>query len=228
MNLETCPLLSELSWLSHGFYGRDSGMTNKTIGLHTFDRYNDVLFLPQNHGDNIAFPDQNLPETGADASINLKGSIALAIKTADCVPLLLACTKTKMIAAVHAGWPGALNCIAQKTVKMMQDHGADPAHIIGAIGPCIHDVTYPVGAELRDRFIAENNANGDFFKPFEDRFCLDVPGIVAKQLRDVGVNQVWQSPTNTFTSAAHFSYRNRDKDPASDTGRNVSIIARIN
>jgi YfiH family protein len=160
----------------------------------------------------------------ADASITDKSGTALAIKTADCVPLLLVCTKTKMIAAVHAGWQGALNRIAAKTVKKMIDKGAKPSRIVAALGPSLHQESFQIQEDVRDKFRDAQPETIGFFKTFGDRWLLDMSGIVAHQLAQEGVTKIGHSPTNTYTSPNHYSFRRRHDDPANETGRNVSVI----
>lgn len=226
MIIEKSPLLSQFDWVEHGFLGRDNAVTNTTIGMVTdapFTRF-PVFYLPQCHSDIIVSPD-DADIKSADASITTQAGIALAVKTADCIPLLLLCPKTKMIAAVHAGWQGALNMIAEKTVMRMADMGAKPSRMVAAFGPNIHERSFQVQDDVRDKFRAAQPDTIGFFKPFRDRWLMDVAGIVAHQLSRAGVRNMWHSPTNTFTSDKHHSFRKRDDDPSNETARNVSFIA---
>ncbi len=202
--------------------------SNKNIcGIQKFGQFDGlVFFMPQKHTDIVMSPDDPLPEGGADATVTDKIGMGLAVKTADCAPLLLACTKTRIIGAAHAGWAGALNRVSQKTIAQMRELGADPAHIRAAIGPCIHADTFPVGPELRDKFIADMPETDPFFMRTGERFCMDLGGIVARQLQQSGVTQVWQSAINTFASPDHFSYRRHYGDPNGAPGSNISIIMR--
>lgn len=212
MTFETCPLFDELDWVRYGFFGRDVAQTNS---------FEPIFFLPQKHTDVIIKPDDALPESGADAVLTDKVHQAIAIRTADCVPILLACTHTRQIAAVHAGWRGALNRIVPKTIERLCAAGAKPETLRAALGPSIHAVDYPVQDDVRDPFMADQPETASFFKPFQDRYCLDVAGIVTQQLRQSGVNTLWQSRINTFTDPAYASYR-RNKP----SGRNISVIMR--
>lgn len=222
--VETCPLFNDLHWINHRFFG---GGPKGLCGIQKYAQFDGlVFFLPQMHTDIVMSPDDPLPESGADASITDKTGMGLAIKTADCVPLLLACTKTRIIGAAHAGWAGALNRISQKTIARMRDLGADPASIRAALGPHIHKDTFPVGPELRERFIAEMPETDPFFMKVGDKFCMDLGGIIAQQLRETGVTQIWQSGINTFASPDHHSYRRHYGDPNGAPGSNISVIMR--
>lgn len=86
-------------------------------------------------------------ENGFDATLldkNTENVDALCVKTADCVPILLANLKTGSVAAVHAGWRGTVSDIAVKSAKML----GDPCDIAAAIGPCIGMCCYQVGDEV--------------------------------------------------------------------------------
>lgn len=89
----------------------------------------------------------------SDAVITNLPGICLAVKTADCVPVLLFDKKYKVIAAVHAGWRGTLKGIAMKTVKsMISAFNTDPANIFAGIGPSISLRVYEVGQEVWSQF----------------------------------------------------------------------------
>lgn len=230
MSIITCPLLDELSWVQHGFYSRADGVTNSITGQKTFDRFNDVMFLPQTHSDTVIHAGDAIPETGADASFTEKDDLALAIKTADCSPILIACRTSKMVAAVHAGWPGGLNQILPKTITAMQNKGASPEHMVAAIGPCLHQESFAFGQgdDLHKRFISEQPYSAPYFEPYEDHWKFDLAGLLGHQMQLLGVKDIWICPVNTFTSPEHFSYRQRLSDPASEKGRNISVISKIN
>lgn len=230
MIVETCPLLEEIPWIRHGFYGIDNPcvQTQGLSGIHPFnDDFSDTLFLKQVHEKTILADGDDMTQT-ADAAITGRPGLALAIRTADCCPILIACPATRQIAAIHAGWPGALNGITRDAVARLVENGATSSGMIGAIGPAIQAATYPVQDDVRDRFMAQNPETAPFFTPFEDRWVLDVPGIVRQQLTQNGVSAIWQSAINTFTNEDYCSYRRFMKQGQPATGRNISLIMKIN
>lgn len=230
MSYETCPQLNELDWVQHGFFTRNNGITNNVIGIQYFsEHFRRVLFLPQTHSDVSISMMEKAPAGGADASYvsHNDKQVGLGVKTADCCPVLVACTRTKMVAAIHAGWPGALNRIVPKTLHKLRLQGAEPNRMIVAIGPCLHQESFAVQDDVRDRFLAEQPDTKRYFMPFEDRWKMDNAGIIAHQLKEAGVFHIWQSPINTFTNPNYFSYRRRANDPDSENGRNVSVITKI-
>lgn len=116
----------------------------------------DVWMPRQVHSADVwVLTDENLradvPE--ADAVITrLKGQW-IGVRTADCVPVLLADTVQGVVAAVHAGWRGTVAHIVSRTVRRMIDEmGCQPADIHAAIGPSIGPDAFEVGEEVAEAF----------------------------------------------------------------------------
>ena len=83
---------------------------------------------------------------------NLSG-VALAIQTADCVPVLLVDTRNKAVGAFHAGWRGTVQRIVEKGLgTMRREYGTQPQDVHAVIGPGIQKCCYEVGEELRSQF----------------------------------------------------------------------------
>lgn len=88
-----------------------------------------------------------------DASLTTRSDVVLAVRTADCVPILVACKQPECVAAVHAGWRGTLNQIIGNTIEQMVARlGCDPINLMAAIGPCIHKSHFEVGPEVYQPF----------------------------------------------------------------------------
>jgi YfiH family protein len=93
----------------------------------------------------------NRPE--ADGFVSDASDIAVAVRAADCVPLLMADRVRGVVAAVHAGWRGTAARVAVAAIEALQrEFGSDPADLIVAIGPSIGACCYEVGSELVDAF----------------------------------------------------------------------------
>ena len=225
--IETCPLFDNLDWIRHGFWGcGDEINYERPLGILPFNPMGDVFFLPQKHTDTVITPDDPLPENGADASVTDKVNLGLAIRTSDCVPLLLVCTKTRLIAGVHSGWRSTLANITQKTIDRMIQMGATPNTIRAALGPSIQQCDFPVQDDVRIPFITTQPDIASYFIPFEDRYKLDVAGVVMHQLRACNINQIWASRVYTFNDSRCFSYRRHCKDPSHPFKSNISAIMR--
>jgi YfiH family protein len=74
--------------------------------------------------------------------------LLLGIQTADCIPVLVADRKRRVVAAFHAGWRGTVKRIVESGVgRMRLDFGSRPEDLIAAIGPGIGPCCYAVGEE---------------------------------------------------------------------------------
>jgi polyphenol oxidase len=99
-----------------------------------------------------------------DALITREPGVLLAIQTADCVPILLADTKGRAVAAIHSGWRGTAQRIAEKTLGRMQmEFGTRPQDVIAALGPGIGGCCYEVGHEVVKEFTAKFPNARDWF-----------------------------------------------------------------
>lgn len=86
---------------------------------------------------------------GYDALVTDKPGIAIGVRTADCVPVLLYDKGKKVIAAIHAGWKGTVQRITQKTVIFLQQkYVTKPGNIMAVIGPSISPDSFQVGEEV--------------------------------------------------------------------------------
>jgi YfiH family protein len=91
-----------------------------------------------------------------DALITREPGVLLTIQTADCIPILLADTKRRAVAAIHAGWRGTVQRIAEKTLgRMRMEFGTRPQDVIAALGPGIGGCCYEVGHEVVKEFTAK-------------------------------------------------------------------------
>ena len=94
-----------------------------------------------------------MPE--ADAFVSSSRDVAVAIRVADCVPLLMADRHRGVVAAVHAGWRGTAARAAVAALDALErEFGSEPADLVAAIGPSIGPCCYEVGTELVDAFAA--------------------------------------------------------------------------
>ena len=111
--------------------------------------------LKQIHSDIVRVVEKPIaPEDlRGDALVTSTPGLALTVVTADCLPVLLADPKRRVVAVVHAGWRGTLRRIVEKTVGVMrQRFGVDPANVVAAFGPSIQVCCYEVGEEVVQEF----------------------------------------------------------------------------
>src|SRR5262249_42232961 len=100
-----------------------------------------------------------------DALVTKIPGIAIGVLTADCLPILMADPKGRVIAAVHSGWKGAFDGVIDAAVNAMASLGAQTADITASLGPCIGHASYEVGPEFHARFIQQDMTNDHFFTP---------------------------------------------------------------
>ena len=202
----TSPLL-EFDWLHHGFGLRDSVPPS------------DLTTVRQIHSAQIldACGRKGVPIGEGDAIISDQAGVTIGIRTADCVPILLADSATRTVACVHAGWRGTAENIIGATVKAMAGIGCRPADLCVAIGPSIGPCCYEVGNDVAGQFANWIEVNGN-------RQALDLPAINRAQLREAGVRDIWTSGECTFCQTERFFSFRREKERA---GRMVSFVGRV-
>jgi YfiH family protein len=118
----------------------------------------DTVTLNQVHGRDVVVVRAGMPappRQDADALVANESRLAIAVRAADCVPLLFADERSGAVAAVHAGWRGTAAGAAVAALEALErEFGSHPADVIVAIGPSIRACCYEVGPELVDAFAA--------------------------------------------------------------------------
>ena len=210
-----------------------------------------LVTLRQIHSDVVRlFSKPAAPAPQADAAISSRAGLFLGIQTADCVPILLADSRRRVVAAVHAGWRGTLARIAAKTLgRMRLEFGTNPEDVRAALGPAIGPCCYEVGPEVAQAFLGQFAHAAEWFEgPFDrlssgeepnplpwltmmppghepppERVQLDLRSANRWQLMDAGVRPQNIAASALCTSCCtdlFFSYR---KEGAA-TGRMMSVI----
>jgi len=177
-----------------------------------------LAFMRQVHGCDVAVLDG--PPTGAppavDGLVTATPGLALAVLTADCVPVLLADEAVGVVAVAHAGRRGVQLGIARVVVDAMRDLGATA--ITATLGPSIGVCCYQVGADLAVEVVAavpETRGATRGGSP-----ALDLRAGLAAQLRAAGVQRIDVDDACTAEDPGLFSYR-RD----GVTGRGAGVVA---
>lgn len=164
----------------------------------------------------------------ADGIVTRMPELAIGISTADCGPVLFADAEARVIGAAHAGWRGALAGVVEATVAAMEQLGAARQRIRAALGPMIRQPNYEVGADLIDRFAAEDPASEPFFVPAPraGHALFDLGGYVAARLRRAGVRHIEDLGLCTYADPMQFfSYRRATHHGEDDYGRHINAIA---
>jgi polyphenol oxidase len=165
-----------------------------------------------------------------DALVTDRPGLALGISTADCGPILFADSEVGVIGAAHAGWKGAIGGVLTATLDAMIRLGAKRERIHVGLGMMISQANYEVGAEFRAEFIARDPAHARFFKAGKaaDKAMFDLPGFIASQLREAGIEKIEDLALCTYADEQRFySYRRVTHRREPDYGRHISAIALV-
>jgi len=264
-------VLHGLPWLVHAFSTRPGGQSVLdgqrvlNLGFTEWDTRARVLVnrrrflaaaraadwplatLRQIHSDVVhavtAAPTETLR---GDALVTGTPGLLLGVRTADCVPILLADTKRRAVAAVHAGWRGTLQRIAAKTVgQLRMSFGARPADLVAVLGPAIGPCCYEVGPEVVQAFCAQFASAANWFdeartgeepdplhwlspappghQPPPKKVRLDLRAANRWQLEEAGLdpkNIIVNNICTVCRTDLFFSYR----EEGAETGRHLAVI----
>jgi len=220
----TIPQLERIPFIRHGF--GDSSWGERDLRRFAACQGLKPLFLDQVHSDIVHFIDE-VPRRRlrGDAAVTSRPGLLLAVRTADCVPVLLVEGKKRVVAAVHCGWKGTAGGVLEKVVLGMKErYGADPSALLAAFGPCISGACYEVGEDVRSAF-KKSGFPGTPFSPIvgrTGRYFFDLRSANRFQLLKLGVkaSHVFSIDICTHCDARYPSYR-RDRDAC---GRMLSFI----
>jgi len=173
-----------------------------------------IVQVKQVHGAAVALaPDASRREhCEADAIVAraADGRVAIGVRVADCVPVLIASAETGDVAAVHAGWRGVTSGVVAAGVKALGGGG-----LLAAIGPCIGACCFEVGRDVAGAI--ERAAPGaDVIAPYPhaspDKVFVDLRAAVRQQLREAGVDpaRIDDVPGCTRHESARFHSFRRD------------------
>jgi YfiH family protein len=188
----------------------------------------------QVHGDGIKMVgDLNsaaATEEKFDALVSSLPGILVGVKTADCVPVLIADPRTKAFAAVHSGWRGTVRSIVRKAIdRLVHDFDSRSEDLVAAIGPAACGRNYEVGPEVIAQFEAGFSTCGKYLKPTRDGHAfIDLIAVNRDQMLDAGIDSetIYTAPLCTMERPdLFFSYR-VEKHTYGKTGRLMSVIGR--
>lgn len=186
-----------------------------TIGLPA-DR---VIWMNQVHGDHVEFVDAPRTEALAatDALVTNTPGLALAVITADCVPVLMSDARAGVLGAAHAGRVGAAKGVVLRTLEAMVVAGARAADVSVLLGPAVSGANYEVPEEMAND--VEALLPGSRTTTSRGTPALDLRAGIARQLIDAGVTAIDIDPRCTVADPVLFSHR-RD----APTGRLASLV----
>jgi len=244
-----CDSLNSCSHIRHGFTTRQGGVSTgffdslnvaknkgdadanvmenrRRIAISLQAQPENLITLLQTHTNKVEIVDETWTSTTAreaDALVTKTPNKLLGIMTADCVPVLLADPRNNVVAAVHAGWRGAVTGILESTIAAMIACGAEASHIQAAIGPCIWQRSYEVDQQFYDNLPQA----ADLFieSPRKNHWLFDLPGFVMRQLQKQKIGNITLSKYDTYSHPEmFFSFRRKTHKNESNFGCSLSAI----
>ena len=179
-----------------------------------------IVWMNQVHGDRVEVVTGDTgrdPLDGTDALVTATPRLALAVVTADCVPVLMADARAGVVAAVHAGRVGAQKGVAARALEAMLGAGAHVDDISVLLGPAVSGRNYEVPAAMADA--VEAALPGSRTTTAKGTASLNLRAGITCQLKDLGITAIDVDPRCTVADPALFSHR-RD----APTGRFASIV----
>jgi YfiH family protein len=185
------------------------------VGL-TDDR---IVWMNQVHGDRVVVVTEPVegPVANTDGLVTTIPRLALAVVTADCVPVLMADARVGVVAAVHAGRVGAQHGVVVRAVEAMLDAGAHADDISVLLGPAVSGRSYEVPVAMADE--VEAALPGSRSTTSRGTPGLDLRAGIARQLTGLGITAIDVDPRCTVEDRNLFSHR-RD----APTGRLASLV----
>jgi YfiH family protein len=245
--------LTALPGIRHGFFTRAGGIStgiyaSLNCGLGSSDatervlenrrrvaaylggRFDGVVTLYQEHGAKAFTVTQPIARDAlpkADAVVTSTPGLVIGVLTADCAPVLFADPDANVVAAAHAGWRGAVAGIIESTITAMERLGAERSRIAAAIGPCINQPAYEVGADFEAELLARDPAYARFLARREvgSKAHFDLPGFVLGRIAEAGIANIVNAAECTHgNESLFFSYRRTTQRKEADYGRQISAI----
>ena len=245
----SCRAFESLPWLHHGFSTRWDGggeIISDSATLNTSDSLNEkcrrmfsalghknaeIVSLNQIHSNRVF-----VVETARYSEIeNYKGdglvtnieNVALAIKTADCFPILIVDPIRKAICAVHSGWRGTLSRILPGAIdEMVRRYQSDPARLMVALGPGIRECCFEVGEEVarmfKEAYPGESTARTRPDVP--GKYLVNLAGVLKTQLTQAGIPPENQHDSGMCTCCNTREFFSLRAEGAA-AGRMISVIA---
>jgi YfiH family protein len=219
--------LLDRSGFSHAFPTREASDPDLLEGLGP--NVTRVLQVRQVHGAAVAQADPGwLQAAGgpveADAVVaraTPAARLAVGVRVADCVPVLVGDPATGDVAAIHAGWRGVVAGVVGRAIDALAPAGDGPrrARLVAAIGPCIGPCCFEVGREVA-------SSVGFVEREAGDKAYVDLRAAVRAQLAAAGLesSHIEDVPGCTKHEPGRFHSFRRD---GANSGRMLAAIATI-
>ncbi len=200
---------------------------NRALLADVFATVTSFQWLSQVHGTSVVqAPEAGAPE--ADAIWTERQGVAIAVLTADCLPVLFCNQKGTLVAAAHAGWRGLAAGVLEAIVGALS---AAPQELMAWLGPAIGASAYEVGPEVRTAFLSATGSRAGLseretaaaFQPSPvqpGHFLADLNRLARERLNAARVTQIFGGEHCTHAESDQFFSHRRDDQ----TGRMASLI----
>ncbi len=238
--------MAKLPHITHGFFTRKGGVSSgyyatlNTLEKKT-DKPEDVIenrrriieimgceklhMNYQTHSTAVHHVQESSPRLDGDALITRTPCLLIGVQTADCMPILIAHKKEKIVAAIHAGWKGSIHGVIQSTLEELKKI-CNLGELVCAVGPCIGKKHLEVGEEVYDMAVRLGVSTSNIFqKGQNNKWHLNLRALAQQILKDSGIAQIDQIEQNTYDQPeTFFSYRRSTHKKEPFCGGQSSVI----
>jgi len=202
------------------YVGDDLDTVNKNIKtlIGELELPESPLWLNQVHGTTVTRIEDCTEIPDADAAYTSLNDKVCAVRTADCLPILLCNRDGTEVAAVHAGWKGLLAGVIDSTISALS---SAPDDLLAWMGPALGPKHFEVNEAMRADFINQHPDNVTAFIYRDGRWMMDFYLVATMNLQRFGITQIYGGEHCTFTEEAQFFSYRRDQGV---TGRMASLI----
>lgn len=211
------------SWLAAGSTGKGEALDE----ARAYGNGHPLALPRQTHSDHVAYVSSYCRPEDTDAVFTDVPGLCLAVKTADCIPVMLYDHSQHRVAAIHAGWKGTVQRIVEKTIYAM---GSSGSNLSAIIGPGISLQSFEVGDEVYERFMSEAfpmqriaqrwPSSSDGTMCSGGKWHIDLWEANSWLLEQCGVSDIHVAGVDTMTSPLYYSARRE----TINTGRNYNWI----
>ncbi len=183
--------------------------------------HNEISWIEQVHGKKVIQLPKKLSPNEADACFSKDKNIICAVRTADCLPILITDIKGTFVAAVHAGWKGLGMGIIEEAITRIKS----PNDLIVWLGPCISQKNFEVGHDVYEFFYKyDKNIKPAFIEKSKDKLLLSLTKAAEIKLKTLGAQLIYGNGITqnycTFDDVDTFYSYRRD----TFTGRMASLL----
>lgn len=171
----------EKAGFRHAFSTRSSSTAE--IGAAAGVPFERIRMVKQVHSARVVDVDDGASEAQEADAIVSRANAAISIRTADCVPILIADPGSGAVAAIHAGWRGVVSGVVMNALDRL---GTDRSQWIAAIGPSICGDCFEVGADVAEKIVGASS-DAIVTKRSNEKAFVDLRKAVREQLTRAGL-----------------------------------------